>query len=292
MGFLRIIDPDRVELENLHRQTLYTEADAAAATHKVIAAADHLGQINSQVRVDTIVGRLEAANAESLVSGVDLVLDGTDNWPARFIINDACVKARLPWIYAGVVADQAMTMNVIPGRTACLRCIYDQPPPPCVSPTCRSAGVLGPAVQLIAGLEALEAIKLLSGNVQAARTRLMSFELWTNRVAELDASVPRTDCPCCQAGALRVPGRVGGFGVPRGRAALTIAGEVLIFRRRRANAASDAHQPGGLTDAKKDSVHRGARLCGRGRRSRLERVSERIGQGPYQRFRGLGGCPV
>ena len=202
VGRLRIVDDDRVDLDNLHRQHLYTEADAAAGVAKVAAATEHLGRLNRQVQIEPIQARLEATNALELIDGVDLVLDGTDNWPARFILNDACQKTRLRWIYAGVVGAAAMTMNIVPGETPCLRCIYDSPPPSCTAQTCRSVGVLGPAVHMIAGLQALEAIKMLLGRLDAISRKLVSFDLWTNRITEFDvaANAGAIECPCCKAG--------------------------------------------------------------------------------------------
>ncbi|MFW6146076.1 MAG: HesA/MoeB/ThiF family protein [Planctomycetota bacterium] len=198
VGRLRLIDDDRVAWDNLHRQHLYTEADAAAGRPKVVAAAENLAAINSDVRVETVEARVDGANVADLLDGADLVLDGTDNWAARFLLNDACVRESRPWIYAGVVGGEAVTMTVVPGRTPCLRCLYDGPPPPCTEPTCRAVGVLGPAVQVIAGLQAFEAIKLLTGHLDALRLALLRVDLWANDLRRLDLSAPADDCPCCQ----------------------------------------------------------------------------------------------
>jgi len=202
VGYLRLVDDDRVELVNLHRQHLYTEEDAAAGELKATAAARHVGRINSQVRVEPVVARVSAGNVLELIDGVDLVLDGTDNWPTRFCLNDACVKRRTPWIFAGVVAGEAVTMNILPGRTPCLRCVYDEPPPPGASPTCKEVGVLGPAVQMIAAVQAFEAIKFLSGRSEAMSRSLTRFDLWTNRIQQIDlaAAAAGLDCPCCKQG--------------------------------------------------------------------------------------------
>ncbi|NLF30843.1 MAG: HesA/MoeB/ThiF family protein [Planctomycetes bacterium] len=198
VGRLRLIDDDRVAWDNLHRQHLYTEADAAAGRPKVAAAAERLAAINADVRVEPVEARLVAANAGDLLDGADLVLDGTDNWAARFLLNDACIRDGRPWIYAGVVGGEAVTMSVLPGRTPCLRCVYDGPPPPCTEPTCRAVGVLGPAVHVIAGLQAFEAIKLLSGHPDALRATLLRMDLWTNDIRQLDLAAPLADCPCCR----------------------------------------------------------------------------------------------
>ncbi|NQU76584.1 MAG: HesA/MoeB/ThiF family protein, partial [Planctomycetes bacterium] len=158
VGFLRLVDNDCVELDNLHRQHLFTEADAAQNKPKAVAAADHLQLINHHVCVEPIVARMVAENVCQFIGDLELVLDGTDNWPTRFILNDACVKLDKPWIYTGVLGTEATTMNILPHQTPCMRCIYETPPPPCLSDTCRGRGVLGPAVQAIAAIEALEAI--------------------------------------------------------------------------------------------------------------------------------------
>ena len=188
VGRLRLIDDDRVAWDNLHRQHLYTEADAAAGK---------LATINRDVRVEPVETRLDAANVAALIDGADLVLDGMDNWASRFLLNDACVRGSRPWIYAGVVGAEAVTMTVVPGRTPCLRCLYDGPPPRCTEPTCRAVGVLGPAVHVIAGLQAVEALKLLTGHLDALRPTLLRVDLWTNYVRRLALAAPAADCPCC-----------------------------------------------------------------------------------------------
>ncbi len=202
VGRLRLVDDDRVALDNLHRQHLYTEADAAAGRSKAVVAAEHLGRINSRVAVEPVVERVDRRNIDRLTEGVDLVLDGTDNWPTRFLINDVCVKRGLPWVYAGVIAAEATTMTVVPGDTPCLRCVYESPPPACSSPTCEAIGVLGPAVSMITGFQATEAVKLLIGRTDAISRALVSFDLWANRVGSFDVArnAAIADCPCCKHG--------------------------------------------------------------------------------------------
>lgn len=197
VGLLRLVDDDPVELVNLHRQHLYTEADVQAGLAKPLAAAERLRRINSQVRVEPVLGRLEAGNALELLDGMDLALDGTDNWPGRFIINDACVKVGTPWVFAGVVAAEAVTMTIVPGRTPCLRCVYESPPPPEASPTCRDVGVLGPAVGMIAAWQAAEALKLLCGRADAINPDLVRFDLWGNRIQRMRLPGAQANCPCC-----------------------------------------------------------------------------------------------
>ncbi len=197
VGRLRLVDDDRVALDNIHRQAFYTEADAADRTPKVAAAQRRIAAINGTVVVEAIASRMEAGNIAALAEGMDLILDGADNFAARFIINDFAVKHSRPWIFAGVVGAEAQTMTILPGRSACLRCVCEAPPPVCIDPSCRAAGVIGPAVAAIAAIEAAEAIKILSGNEGDASKHLLKFDLWTNQFQRLDASAPAAGCPCC-----------------------------------------------------------------------------------------------
>lgn len=200
VGALRLVDDDRVQLNNLHRQALYTEDDAEQAAGKVQVAARRLAKFNSEVKVEPVEERLTADNVEALAEGMDVILDGTDNFAARFVINDYSVKAGVPWVFAGVVGAEAQMMPIVPGRTACLRCISETPPPPCVDPSCRTAGVLGPAVAAIASMQAMEAVKILSGNLEAVSPYLVKIDFWTNQFQRIDAAAAsRTiDCPCCK----------------------------------------------------------------------------------------------
>ena len=197
VGRLRLVDDDRDELTNIHRQAMYDEDDAAAARPKVIAAARRLAQINSGVAVEPVDARLDRGNIAELARGMGVIIDGTDNFAARFLVNDYAVKHAAPWVFAGVVGCEAQTMTVIPPRTACLRCVLDTPPPPCTEPTCRSVGVLGPAVAAIAAIQASEAIKILSGRGQTVSPHLLKIDLWTNAIQRIDAAIPQPDCPCC-----------------------------------------------------------------------------------------------
>ena len=199
-GFLRLVDNDKVDTTNLHRQAMYDESDTANRKPKVLAAAEHIKQINSTVTVEPIVTRLDKDNIDALAADVDLILDGTDNFPTRFIINDYAVKFGKPWIFAGVVGSEAQTMTILPPSTPCLRCIYDSAPPPCMDPTCRSAGVLGPAVAAIASMQAFEAIKILTGQTDQISTYLTKLDFWANTFQRIDISQACTDvnCPCCK----------------------------------------------------------------------------------------------
>ena len=197
VGRLVIADGDKVDLTNIHRQGLYDQADAAEARAKVLAAARRLAEINSAVIVEARQLRADAGNIAELAGGTDLIVDGTDNFHTRFIINDYSVKYSLPWIFAGVVAAEAQLMPVLPSKTACLRCVFDAPPPACTDPTCREAGVLGPAVATIAAMQAAEAVKILAGRSDAVCPFLTKINFWTNQFQRL-AAARSPDCPCCQ----------------------------------------------------------------------------------------------
>ncbi len=200
VGMLRLIDDDRVDLTNLHRQALYSESDARADMAKVTAAARRLGEINSDTVTEPIIARLDKHNIEQLTGDVDLIIDGTDNFSARFVINDFAIKSATPWRFAGVVSAEAQTMTIVPGRTACLRCVYDSPPPACVDPACRTAGVLGPAVAAIAAIESSEALKILAGKDDLVSPYLTKLDLWSNSIQRVDVvrACADTDCPCCK----------------------------------------------------------------------------------------------
>ena len=200
VGFLRLVDADVVSLGDLHRQTLYEEADAAAGTPKVIAAQRRMARINSEVRVEPVFSRLAPRTAEALAAGVDAILDGSDNFATRFLINDLAVRDGTPWVFAGVVGSEAQTMTIVPGQTPCLRCVFDEPPPPEEEAALRAAGVLGPAVAAIAALEAMEAIKILSGRPQCISPELLKLDVWTRTVQRINLAeaCAGVDCPCCQ----------------------------------------------------------------------------------------------
>jgi molybdopterin-synthase adenylyltransferase len=196
LGRLVIADADRVDMTNIHRQGLYDQSDAAAGEPKVLAATRRLAAINSQVVVQPHQLRVDAGNLAELAGDTDLIIDGTDNFHTRFIINDYSVKHSLPWIFAGVVSAEAQMMPVIPPATACLRCVLADPPPPCTDPTCRQAGVLGPAVATIASMQAIEAIKILAGRTDAVSPYLTKLDFWTNQIQRINAT-RSPDCPCC-----------------------------------------------------------------------------------------------
>lgn len=196
VGALRIIDRDYVEASNLQRQTLFDEADAAESLPKAIAACRKIAGFNSQVTVEPQVSDLRPENADELLGGVQLILDGTDNFEARYLVNDYAVKNSLPWIYTAAVGSYALTMNVLPGETACLSCVFPQSPSGVVE-TCETAGILNSAVNFAASVAATEAIKLLAGAKQQMRRTLLSCDLWRNQWAEVSAATPRPDCCTC-----------------------------------------------------------------------------------------------
>jgi molybdopterin-synthase adenylyltransferase len=200
VGTVRIADRDFVELSNLGRQTLFDEADAAAGTPKAVAAAEKLRRINSAVAVEPVVADVNPANVEKLCEGIGVILDGTDNFETRFLLNDVSVKSGIPWIYGGCVGAEGQTMTILPGATPCLRCLMETCPPWGSTPTCDTAGILGPIVGVIASIQAMEAIKILSGNSSAVSKSLTAIDLWHNRLRPLVANNLReaTDCPACK----------------------------------------------------------------------------------------------
>ncbi len=204
VGYLRIVDRDFLELNNLQRQVLYDEADVAAGLPKAIAAQAKLRQINSQVEVEAVVADVDHARLPKLCQDVDLLLDGTDNFQTRFLLNDAALKFQKPWVYGGCIGAEGQTMTILPGETACLRCLMLDPPPAGATPTCDTAGILGPVVNVVASFQAAEAIKILSGHCEAISRRLTVIEMWENRVRQIDLSNLRetVDCPACKHGHL------------------------------------------------------------------------------------------
>ena len=196
VGELRIIDRDFVEPSNLQRQVLFDEQDALQSTPKAIAAARKIMQFNSAVRIDPQVADLTPQTID-LLAGADLVLDATDNFETRYLINDYTVKNDVPWIYAAAVGAYGTTMNILPGETACLTCIFPDQPHGTVE-TCDTAGVLGPVVNLVASIEATETLKLLTGARNKLRRTLLSFDLWSNDRSEIVATRRRPDCDTCE----------------------------------------------------------------------------------------------
>lgn len=197
VGFLRLIDRDFVETSNLQRQVLFTEEDAERAMPKAEAARAHLARANSAITIDARAEELDAASAPALLDDVDLVVDGCDNFEVRYVVNDFCVRAGKPWIYAAAVGTTGLLMPVLPGESPCLRCLFEDPPPPGTAATCDTTGVLGPTTATIGALAALEALKLAAGRRDAVRRGLLQAELWENELRDVGIASPRADCPCC-----------------------------------------------------------------------------------------------
>jgi molybdopterin-synthase adenylyltransferase len=200
VGYLRLVDRDFIETSNLQRQVLFDENDVAENLPKAVAAARKLGAVNSGVIVDPVVTDIDRTNILGLVNDVDLILDGSDNFEVRYLINDAAVKLDKPWVYGGCVGSHGQTMTILPGETPCLRCVFEAAPGPGEAGTCETAGVLGPIVSIIASFQATEALKILTGCHEQLNRDLMYFDVWENiqrriRIAPL---LGKVDCPCCQ----------------------------------------------------------------------------------------------
>ncbi len=196
IGTLRLIDRDYVEESNLQRQVLYTESDAEAGLPKAEAARRHLLEANSGVVIEAFVSDLNPANVEELLGGVDVVLDATDNFETRLLINDFCVRDGIPWIYGAAVGAYGIAMPILPGLSACFRCIYPEPPSG-AQPTCETSGVMGPVTSLIASIQAMEALKILAGKADQVRRKIFTANLWNGPVREVSMPGRDSDCPAC-----------------------------------------------------------------------------------------------
>jgi molybdopterin/thiamine biosynthesis adenylyltransferase len=197
VGRITVIDRDFVEPSNLQRQVLFDEADALAAVPKAEAARRQIARFNSSIAVEAHVADLVPANIAELLGSAALILDATDNFETRYLINDYAISTGTPWIYAGAIGAYAVSMNILPGDTACLACLFPKPPSGPVE-TCDTAGILGPAVNLAASVQAAEALKYLTGARSSMRRTLISHDLWTNDRSELQAAGhPRADCSVC-----------------------------------------------------------------------------------------------
>ncbi len=202
IGNLRIIDRDFIEESNLQRQTLFSEDDVRAGLPKAVAAQRRLRQVNSLVTVEPLVMDVNYKNVESLAEGMDLILDATDNFETRFLLNDVAVKHRKPWIYGASVGSYGLSMTVIPYETPCLRCIFETMPPPGMSPTCDTAGVLASIVNIIASIQVAEAIKILTGNLHRINRKMIFFDVWENswKRFEIANAKDQGECPVCRLG--------------------------------------------------------------------------------------------
>lgn len=199
VGFLRIVDRDWVELSNLQRQTLFTERDAREARPKAVAAAEALAAINSQIEIEPLVEDISCDNFESLAANCDLLLDGTDNFETRFLINDYSIKYGVPWVHAGCLGAGGQIMAILPGETVCFRCLVPDMPTRDSIETCDSSGVLGPTIGLMASWQAVEALKILSGNLDVVCRQLIVLDTWHTscRFISLEKLRSAQNCPTC-----------------------------------------------------------------------------------------------
>ncbi len=197
VGFLRIVDRDFVEFTNLQRQTLYSESDAINRLPKAIAAKNRITEINSEIKIDAIVADVNHSNVENFIKDVDLVLDGTDNFQIRYLINDACVKLEKPWIYGAAVSSYGTTMTIFPNQTPCLRCIFEEIPSAGSSPTCDTAGVIQPIISSISAIQTTEALKILTGNLDKLHKSLIQIDVWQNDWRKIKLGKPNEDCETC-----------------------------------------------------------------------------------------------
>ncbi|HWL95297.1 MAG TPA: ThiF family adenylyltransferase [Phycisphaerae bacterium] len=200
VGLLRIVDRDFVELNNLQRQVLFDEQDVRDGTPKAVAAAAALAKINSEIAIEPVVADAHPGNIEVFADGANVILDGTDNFETRYLINDTAVKHAIPWVYGACVSAEGMVMPILPGETPCLRCIFDEPPPAGASPTCDTVGVLAPIVQVVASLQAMEAMKILIGRKDALNRKLLQINVWTGAFTAFDMqpALDGGECDCCK----------------------------------------------------------------------------------------------
>jgi adenylyltransferase/sulfurtransferase len=200
VGVLTVVDRDFVEESNLQRQSLFEEADAASGLPKAVAAEARLRRLNSDVAVHGVVADVAADNVVALVRAADLVLDGTDNFESRFLLNDACLSLGVPWIYGACVGSYGLALAVRPGLTPCLRCVLRERPAPGTGETCDTVGVIGPIVHVVAGIQAAEALKLLAGRHDALLPGLVTVDLWSGLFEVMDLRDAAPSCPACVEG--------------------------------------------------------------------------------------------
>jgi molybdopterin-synthase adenylyltransferase len=201
IGFIRIVDRDFVELSNLQRQSLYDEDDARKSLPKAVAADAKLRRINSEVQIEPVVDDVNPTTVEDYIQDADLVLDALDNFETRFVINDACAKHGKTWIYSAAVGSYGCVMPVVSGKSPCLRCVVGSLPAPGTSPTCDTAGVIGPITHIIASMQVSEALRLICGAVEPSDIGLLTYDVWGHSFRKLsaDPEVMKT-CPVCAEG--------------------------------------------------------------------------------------------
>lgn len=258
VGFIRLADRDFVEPDNLHRQTLFDEDDAATSAPKAVAAAARLRKLNREARIEPHVAEINAANVSAFISGADLVLDGTDNVETRLLLSDACFSRGIPFVYGGATGSSASAAGLVPGETACLRCLIGEPAGTEPGDTCDTAGIIGPAVELAASLQAAEALKWLSGNREAMRRTWITADVWQFALRETKLPAGRGGCPYC-----------GGAGGPDGASASGRESRARASRAESSPAAADrmdgARVQADLSEPEHEPDHMEATvLCGRG----------------------------
>ena len=195
VGSLRLIDQDYVDVSNLPRQLLFEEEDAQAKRPKAVAACNHLSRINSKTVLESVVAHVDTSNIESLIKDADIVMDGSDNMEVRFVINEACQKLKIPWVFGGVLGSGGNSMTIIPGSGPCLRCFLPELPPPGTFPTCADAGVLNMVTSIIASFQSAEALKILIGSKDINRG-IFVLDVWNNTAEYLGFS-KNPNCPVC-----------------------------------------------------------------------------------------------
>ena len=199
-GHLRIVDRDFVEASNLQRQTMFTESDARERLPKAVACVNRIALINSEIEAEAEVVDVNHTNVERLIKDCDVVLDGTDNFATRYLINDACVKHRVNWIYGAAVASYGVTMTVRPHATPCLRCVFEEAPPAGSAETCDTAGVIMPIISMVTAVQVSEALKLLVGQTEKLHNSLMQFDVWSNEWRRIALKSPMPECLTCGIG--------------------------------------------------------------------------------------------
>jgi molybdopterin-synthase adenylyltransferase len=200
VGHVRIVDRDFIETHNLQRQILFDERDVAENLPKAEAAARKLRVVNSSVAIEPVVTDIDRTNIEELCKDADVILDGTDNFEVRYLINDIAVKLGKPWVYGGSIGSHGQTMTILPGQTPCLRCVFEAAPAPGEAGTCETAGVLGPIVSIVANFQAAEAFKLLTGQLDRINRDLIYIDVWENITRRIKVAplLGKVDCPCCR----------------------------------------------------------------------------------------------
>jgi len=197
VGFLKIVDRDFVEFSNLQRQNLFSEKDAEEKLPKAIAAKRRLAEINSEIEIEAVVADVNFSNIENLLADCDLVLDGMDNFQTRYLINDACVKLNKIWIYGAAVSGYGATMTIVPDKTPCLRCVFEEIPSAGSAPTCDTAGIIAPIINVVSAIQTTEALKILTGNFDKLHKGLMQFDVWENDWRNIKLQTPNPDCKTC-----------------------------------------------------------------------------------------------